>query len=193
MQKKGIDDCLLHFPTFVHTIKLFLNSINLQQLTTKPPILLKNQDQFLPIDLTKITRIAVIGTLAKQLKIDDKTVFSILKKATELEVEMTHTDGHLDSNEVNETVMNKAQRAASITDIALIFVGFSDKKDREKATKLPTPQNVLVDVISQLEKNVVVVVLANSEVKLPWIKQVQSILQLTELNGEMVNLLFKKF
>lgn len=162
-------------------------------MITTTPVLLKNRDQFLPIDLSKITQIAVIGTLAKQLKIDDKTLFSILKKVTELEVEMTHTDGHLDTNEVNETVMNKAQRAASIADIALIFVGFLDKKDKETATKLPTPQNVLVDVISQVEKNVVVVVLANAEVKMPWKKQVRSVLQITELNDEMVDLLFKKF
>lgn len=160
-------------------------------MTTFNSISLKNHKDFLPIDLTKITRIAIIGTLAKHLKINDKTIFSILKKAANLEVEMTHTDGYLDTNEVNETVMNKAQRAASIPDVAIIFVGFESKKERKDATKLPTPQNVLVDVVSQVEKNVVVVVAANLDIKMPWKKQVKGVIHLKELDNQLVDLLFK--
>ncbi|MFT4762816.1 MAG: beta-glucosidase [Paraglaciecola sp.] len=159
-------------------------------MSTKTPALLKNRDQFLPIDLSKIPRVAVIGKLAKQIEIEDKSLWSILKKAANIELEFAYAEGHFDTNEVNETLMNKAQRAASVADVAVIFVGYFKKADREKTDKLPTPQNVLVDVVSQVEKNVVVVVLANSEVKMPWKKQVRSILQLTELDSKIVNFLF---
>lgn len=160
-------------------------------MTTKTSISVKNQNNFLPIDLSKVTRIAVIGTLAKQLKIDNTTLFSLVKKTANIKVECSYSTGHLDINEVNETVMNEAQRAASIADLAVIFVGFVNKKERKEATKLPTSQNVLVDVVSQVEKNVVVVVLANSDVEMPWKNQVKSILQLTELDSNFVDLLFK--
>ena len=160
-------------------------------MTIITPALLKNHHNFLPIDLSKITRIAVIGTLAKQFKIDNTTIFSVLKKAANIEAEFAYTDGHLNTNEVNETVMNEAQRAASIADVAVIFVGFTNEKERKKATNLPTPQNVLVDVISQVNTNVVVVVLADVNIKMPWKKQVKSILQSTQLDNGFTNLLFK--
>lgn len=154
------------------------------------PILLKNDNDFLPIDLSKTKQIAVIGTLAKQLKIDKKSLFAIVKKAVNTEVEYSYSIGHLDTNEVNETVMNEAQRAASIADRIIVFVGFINANERKRATKLPTPQNVLVDVVSQVNNNVIVVVLADANIKMPWKKQVKSILQLTELNSDFVDLLF---
>lgn len=160
-------------------------------MTIKSPISLKNQDNILPIDLSKINRIAVVGTLVKQLKIDNKSLWSVLKKAVNTEAELIFAAGHLDTNEVNETVMNEAQRAASIADLVVIFVGYLDEKKRLEAVKLPMPQNVLVDVVSQVEGNLVVVVLGNEDLKMPWEKGVKGILRVDEVSEGLVDFIFE--
>ena len=153
-------------------------------------MILKNNKDFLPLDLSKIKRIAVIGTLAKQLEIKGENLFDFLQKMTPSTIEFDYEAGHLDTNEVDETVMNQAQRAAAIADLIIIFVGFLDEETRKNATKLPTPQNVLVDVVSQVKDKVVVVLCIDTIVRMPWKKQVKSILKMGEEWGEMIDLLF---
>lgn len=156
------------------------------------PTILKNKENFLPISLREIKRIAVFGTLAKRVKIGEEKAYDFIEKIVNSKIEIKYTAGHLDTNEVNETVMNEAQRIANWADVVLIFVGFSEEGSIEQRVKLPTPQNVLVDVVSQVEKKVVVVVCANLEVPMPWEKQVKSILKIREGNREMVDLVFAR-
>ena len=170
------------------------------------PFILKNEGNILPIDEQQIKQIAVIGKLARQdvhqrapdcLTEDyaPESIFQKLEKIWAEKINLTYTDGYLDSLQINETIMNEAQRAAYQAELVLVFVGFSPDSTEQTApsqpNRLPAAHAVLIDVVAQVNKNVVVIVRTTADLEMPWKNNVKAILRWEENIEEILPFLTK--
>lgn len=169
-------------------------------------VLLKNDDQILP--LRKNSKIAFIGKYAKEPRyqgggsshINSWKVESALEAVKDI-AGVTFSRGFDDVEDiVDEKLQEEAVKAAQEAEIAVVFAGLPDNFESEgydrKHMNLPDCQNTLIEKITSVQKNVVVVLHNGSPVRMPWKEQVKGILE-AYLGGEavgkaVVDLLFGK-
>jgi beta-glucosidase len=153
-------------------------------------VLLKNEDGILP--LAKGGKIAVIGPFAKTPRFQgagssriNATRIDIpydeIKKTAQGAV-LSYADGYpLKDDTANAAMLEDAKKAASAADVCVIFAGLPDKDDSEgkdrRSLRLPENQNVVIEEITKVQKNVVVVLINGSAVEMPWAGEVKGILE----------------
>ncbi|MCX7951020.1 MAG: glycoside hydrolase family 3 C-terminal domain-containing protein [Clostridiales bacterium] len=150
-------------------------------------VLLKNEDNILPLDMSK--KIAVIGEFAKKSRYQgggsshvnptkiENAYDNILKYSNSVK----YSDGFIvDSDEINENLLKEAVEVSKEADIVVLFLGLPERYESEGFDrvdmKLPNNQNILVEKILEVNKNVVVVLSIGSPVEMPWAKSVKGIL-----------------
>lgn len=150
-------------------------------------VLLKNEYEILPIDKNK--KIAIIGEFAKKPRFQgggsshvnptkiENAYDNILKYSNNVK----YADGFkIDSNDIDEELLNEAISLAKDTDIVVLFLGLPERYESEGYDrldmKLPNNQNLLVEKILEVNKNVVVVLSIGSPVEMPWAESVKAIL-----------------
>ncbi len=157
-------------------------------------VLLKN-DNVLP--LKKEQKIAFIGKYAKKPRyqgggsshINSFKVSSVLDAIGEHD-NIVFAMGFDDkSDESDEALLKEAVYAAQNADVAVLFVGLPDSYESEgydrKHMHMPPNQNLLIEEICKVQKNVVVVLHNGSPVEMPWIDKVQGVLE-SYLGGQAV-------
>lgn len=94
-----------------------------------------------------------------------------------------------DADELDQRLLEEALTAAKTADKVVIFAGLPDVFESEsydrKHMRLPECQNVLIRQMAELGKPVIVVLHNGSAVEMPWIDQVQGVVE-TYLCGEAV-------
>lgn len=158
-------------------------------------VLLKNQDQILPLD--KKAKVAFIGKYAQAPRyqgggsshINSWRVESALEAVKDI-AQVSFAKGYEDAkDEVIENLQEEAVQTAKEAEIAVIFAGLPDNFESEgydrKHLNLPDCQNQLIEKIAAVQKNVVVVLHNGSPVLMPWKEQVKGILEVY-LGGEAV-------
>lgn len=160
-------------------------------------VLLKNEDNILP--LKKEGSIALIGAFAKKPRyqgggsshvnptILDNAYDDVLKKA-ESKAKILYADGYrLDSDEIDEKLIEEAKEVAKKSDLAVIFAGLPERYESEgydrPHMKMPENHNRLIEEISKVQKNVAVVLANGAPVEMPWVDNVRGILE-TYLGGQ---------
>lgn len=160
-------------------------------------VLLKNEDNILP--LKKEGSIALIGAFAKKPRyqgggsshvnptILDNAYEDVLKKA-ESKAKILYADGYrLDSDEIDEKLIEEAKEVAKKSDLAVIFAGLPERYESEgydrPHMKMPENHNRLIEEISKVQKNVAVVLANGAPVEMPWVDNVRGILE-TYLGGQ---------
>lgn len=157
-------------------------------------VLLKNENQILPIK--KGSRVAVIGEFAKKPRfqgggsshINSHRVSNALAEMEQLSkqgisMEITYARGFSSAEDkVEKELCEEAVKAASEADLAVIFAGLPDSFESEgydrKHMGLPQCQNSLIEAVSRVQSNIVVVLHNGSPVEMPWADQVKGILEL---------------
>ena len=101
---------------------------------------------------------------------------------------------------VDEKLLNEAVAVAKDADVAVVFAGLPDKFECEgydrDHLRMPNCQNTLISEILKVQKNVVIVLHNGSPIEMPWVHDVNAILE-TYLCGQAVgaaavNILFGK-
>jgi len=167
-------------------------------------VLLKNNDNFLPIDKTKRITIAVIGENAEksmstgggssELK-PDKEISPLLGIQKEFSnAVIKYTRGYSSDAGINNDKLRK--EALSIVKDAdvVLFIGGLNKnrhQDSEAADResylLPYNQPELIKEISKINKNIAVILVSGNAVETSWKTDVKSILQSWYLGSEAGN------
>ena len=155
-------------------------------------VLLKN-DSILPLDTHK--KIAFIGQYAAEphyqgggsSHINSAFITSALSCAP---AGVVYTQGYDDRDKVsNDRLLTEAMEAAQNADIAVVFAGLSDELESESFDRLhmrlPEYQNKLIENISEVQPNTVVVLHNGAPVEMPWISQVKGLLEM-HLGGDAV-------
>ena len=154
-------------------------------------VLLKNEDQILP--LNKEENIAIIGAFVNKpryqgggsshinpTKVDN--ILEEIQKVAASSSKISYSDGFaLDSDIIDEKLINEAKAAAAKAQVAVIFAGLPDRYESEgydrKHMRIPENQIKLIEAIAEVQSKVVVVLSNGSPIEMPWIDKVKGVLE----------------
>lgn len=154
--------------------------------------LLKNKDDLLPLDITRLKILAVIGESAirQQAPGDGSSEIKALYEITPLQglidkvadsANVVYAKSY--SDHVTQGMIERAVDVAKIADVAIIFTGLSHRKfsDAEGTDrldiKLPFRQDEMITAVTNVNPNTIVVNISGSPVEMPWVDQVPAIVQ----------------
>lgn len=165
-----------------------------RQIAEESMVLLKNEG-VLPIK--KEQKAAFIGHFAKEPRyqgggsshIHSSKVASAFE-AAEGKYEVTFAQGFRENDDKPDvTLIEEAKAVAKEADVVVLFVGLPERYESEgydrTHMRLPEAQNALVEAITEVHDNVVVVLHNGAPVELPWVDNVQGILE-SYLAGQAV-------
>ena len=150
-------------------------------------VLLKNEDNILP--LQPGTKVAVIGDFAQTPRYQGagsslvnpaKQPESILSEIGNSGLEMiAFEQGYRRNKKSDAKLIERAKEAAKKAEVVLIFAGLDEISESEGLDRthmnMPQAQNMLIDEISTVNPNVIVVLSAGSAVEMPWYSYVRGI------------------
>ena len=150
-------------------------------------VLLKNQDHILP--LKPGTKVTVIGDFAKTPRYQgagSSLVNPAKKPEAVLEVlessgltVVAYEQGYVRNRPAKMKLLRKAKEAAKDADVVLFFGGLDEISESEgldrKHMMLPDAQGMLIDEISTVNENIVVVLSAGSAIEMPFHQYVKGI------------------
>jgi len=154
----------------------------------KSIVLLKNENNILPLDNSKIKNIAIIGNLAKKGNLGDKGSSRVYPPYTVTPYEALEKEAENNFRILYESGKNnkKAQEIAKKADVVIIMAGFTDKDegeyeflkggDRERLTLNPKDEELILSVAEVNEKSIVVMEGGSAIITESWRKDVSVIL-----------------
>jgi beta-glucosidase len=169
-----------------------------RQVASEAITLLKNENQILPVTKDKYKRIAIIGEFAsapryqgngssevKPTKLDN--VLDMIKKEYGKDIKVSYAQGYKLSDDNDTSLIDEAKKVAAAADIALVFAGLPLQYESEGIDRthihMPASHNKLISEIASVQKNTVAVLTNGSAVTMPWINEVDGILE-TWLGGQ---------
>jgi beta-glucosidase len=171
-------------------------------------VLLKNDEDILPLAEKEAEDILFIGEFAKEPRVEGggsshincTKITSALDAAKALGLNVKYVQGYDLKEEGDEKLLTEAVAEAKKAEKVVIFAGLPDAYESEgydrSNMKMPENQNKLIQAVAEVQPRTVVVLHNGSPVEMPWITNVQGILE-SYLGGEAVgiaqiNLLFGK-
>lgn len=163
-----------------------------KQIATEGMVLLKNDNKILPIDKTKKQKIAIIGRFAKYPRYQGAgsslvnpthldSFFGTMSQIDNKNFTIQYADGYNADGETNDSLLKEASEIAKNSTITIIFAGLPDSYESEgfdrETLDMPKGHNDLIEKISAVSKNVVVVLQNGSPISMPWINKVQGIIE----------------
>ena len=164
-------------------------------------VLLKNEDDVLPLTRKKYGRIAVLGRFAEQPRYQgggctlvnpiriSTPLDEIRKIAGEEGIEVSYAAGYSLKSATTEEMLSEAADAAKNADAAVIFAGLWTAYDREgfdrKHLKMDESHVRLINKVAEVQKNVIVVLSTGDAVEMPWIGDAKAVIE-QFLPGETV-------
>ncbi|MCD6475401.1 MAG: glycoside hydrolase family 3 C-terminal domain-containing protein, partial [Anaerolineaceae bacterium] len=154
-------------------------------------VLLKNKGDLLPlkVDMT----IAVLGEFAVTPRYQGagsslinashlENALEEIKKLLQDENLVSYAPGYsVKTDLVDETLIQQAVETAKKTDVVVIFAGLTDSYESEgfdrDHMRMPANHNRLIEAVTAVNKNVVVVLSNGSPVEMPWLEQVPALLE----------------
>ncbi len=163
-------------------------------------VLLKNQDNLLPLEREKLGSVAVLGQFANSPRYQGAG--SSLMVPTQLDNtleelqqwlgdknKISYSEGYGETEEVDETRLNEAVNQARQAEVAIVFVGLPDSFESEgfdrKHMFMPESHNRLIEEVCKVQPNTIVVLHNGSVVAMPWIEGAKVILEVG-LGGQAV-------
>lgn len=161
-----------------------------RHVASEGAVLLKNEAALLP--LGKGTKVALLGAFAKHPRfqgagssfINPPRVDTLYEEMVKIagEENITYAAGYpLKGDAVDQTLLDEALQAAKDADIVVVHIGLPDSFEIEGLDrthmKLPNTHNQLVKAAAAAHQKVVVVLSNGAPVEMPWVDDVQAILE----------------
>ncbi len=166
-----------------------------RELAAECIVLLKNDGGILPLQPEQT--VALIGEFAKQPRFQgggsSHINFSAVTSAwDELGTlpGVTYADGYRTENDdPDEALLAEAEAAARTADVAVIFAGLPDRYESEgydrTHMRMPKCQEELIERVSAVNPNTVVVLHNGAPIEMPWLDNVAAVLE-AYLGGQAV-------
>lgn len=159
-------------------------------------VLLKNEGGLLPGKPG--ARTAVIGAFARNpryqgtgsSKILPYMVDDVIDELAALGVKAEYAAGYpMETDEVDGELIHKACEVAKGKEIVYLFAGLPDRYESEgfdrDSMRMPENHNQLIEAVSEVNPNVVVILMGGAPMETPWIDKVKAVL-LMYLGGQAV-------
>ncbi|HYH98267.1 glycoside hydrolase family 3 C-terminal domain-containing protein [Hyalangium sp.] len=155
-------------------------------------ILLKNEDHLLPLDAGGRKKIALIGAFAKEPRYQGAgssqvnptrvshaydELLAIVGKSERI----GYASGYDTEGGTTAQLLEEARQQARNADVAVVFAGLPDSYESEgfdrSSLDIPEGHHRLIEVVSQVQPNTVVVLMNGSAITMPWVGRVKAILE----------------
>jgi beta-glucosidase len=155
-------------------------------------VLLKNAGNLLPLALLKTKTLAVIGAFAKMPRYQGagssqvnptrvSTAYDELMKLAGQDVAIRYAPGYTDEGATTDELITQAMEQAKGAEVAIVFAGLPDSFESEgldrSSLDLPAGHNQLIEAVSTVQPNVVVVLMNGTAVSMPWADRVRAIVE----------------
>lgn len=160
-----------------------------RRIAAQSAVLLKNEGGILPGNPNQ--KAAVIGAFARHpryqgtgsSKIQTTSLDDACEELQKLGLAFEYAEGYLlDTDEPDEVLINEACKVAAGKDIVYLFAGLPDRYEAEgfdrKNMSMPKNHNQLIEAISKVNPQVVVVLQGGAPMETPWADQVKGILMM---------------
>ena len=157
-----------------------------EKIAEETIVLLKNNENILPL---KNKKIALIGDMAKTPRyqgagsstINPYKIENAYDNFIKNGIAVEYAKGYERiETERDEDLRKEAVNIASRNDVVIIFAGLTENYESEgvdrKNLNIPKNQNILIDEICNINKNVIVVLSNGSPVLMPWKDKVKAII-----------------
>lgn len=177
-----------------------------REIACQCAVLLKNDGKLLPLSADK--KIAFIGAFAEKPRYQGggsshivSTKYTSALEAVSEYCEVKFALGfEAESSEPDEALIAEAVALAKESDVAVIFAGLPESFEFEGGDRqhmdMPRCQNVLIEEVLKVNKNVAVVLHNGSPIIMPWADDVKAILEMylggQAVGGAACDLLFGK-
>ncbi|SET46056.1 glycoside hydrolase family 3 C-terminal domain-containing protein [Stigmatella erecta] len=163
-----------------------------RQVAGESIILLKNEDNLLPLEVGGKKKIALIGAFAKEPRFQGagssqvnparlSTAHDELVALLGGSERIAYASGYDLEGVTSAQLLDEARQQAKNADVAIVFAGLPDSHESEgfdRATlDMPEGHNQLIEAVSQVQPNTVVVLMNGSAITMPWARQVKAILE----------------
>ena len=155
-------------------------------------VLLKNTENILPLSLEKLKRIAIIGAFAKTPRYQGSGSSQVnptkVSNAYDELVKLAGGDGKFEyaagydiEGDVTESLLEEARNVAANADVAVVFAGLPDSYESEgfdrPSLEMPTGHNQLIEAVTSVQSQIVVVLMNGSAITMPWADRVKAIVE----------------
>jgi len=150
-------------------------------------VLLKNERGVLPIKPN--VKVAIVGDFAEKpryqgagsSRVNPTKVDSILAVIGDYPLtQSSYSKGYERSVGINDALVNEAVQNAKVADVVVVFAGLDEISEVEGAERahinMPAAQNHLIEKLTTVNQNVIVVIASGSVINLPWQDKVAGIL-----------------
>ena len=158
-----------------------------KRIEEESAVLLKNEEQILP--LKPGTKVAVIGDFAKTPRYQGagsslvnpakqpEAILDVIG-STDLDV-VAYEQGYIRNRKPNQKLTKAAVELAKKADIVLFFGGLDEISESEGLDRthmsMPAAQETLLNELTTVNKNIIVVLSAGSAIEMPWYPYVKGI------------------
>lgn len=155
-------------------------------------VLLRNDNSILPLDSEKMSKMAVIGTFAKQPRIQGAGSARVtptrvdipldeLKNIVGDKVDLVYADGYPQDDRIDEQMIQESAALAASADVAVLFVGQPEYVESEMhdlvTIELPLHQQKLIKAVTEVQPHCIVVTSSGSALAMnSWIQYVPGVL-----------------
>lgn len=151
-------------------------------------VLLKNDGGILP--LKKDQKIAIIGPFAKNTRfqgsgssfINPNKLTNIMGTFDENAINYSFYEGCDEDGSINKLFIEEAVKGASESEIAIVFAGLTDSYESEgfdrETMNMPEGHIKMIEEISKVNSNIIVVLMAGSPILMPWLHRVKAVLHM---------------
>ncbi len=171
------------------------------EIAKESMVLLKNDSKILPLKEKDASQILFVGAFAQKPRyegggsshINAFKVTGALQAAKDAGLNIKWQQGFdiKEGKAKDAKLLAAAKAAAKKAKTVVIFAGLPDSYESEgydrSHMKLPANQNILIEEIAKVNKNVVVVLHNGSPVEMPWVKSAKAILE-SYLGGQAVGI-----
>jgi beta-glucosidase len=155
-------------------------------------VLLKNEDAVLPLDLARLRKIAIIGAFAKapryqgagSSQVNPTRVSNAYNELVEIaggDGKFVYSAGYTVEGEATDQLLEEARKAAATADVAIVFAGLPDSYESEgfdrSSLDMPAGHNKLIESVSDVQGNTVVVLMNGSAITMPWAHRVKAVVE----------------
>jgi beta-glucosidase len=172
--------------------KLEEHHVFARKVASEAVVLLKNQNDLLPLSPNQHKTIAVIGEFAvnpryqgngssevKPPRVD--SFLDILKTEYGEGVDVRYAQGYELDDDQDYSRIPEAKMVAADADVALVLAGLPQQYESEGIDRthidLPPSHNRLIEELAEVQENLVVVLTNGSAVAMPWVNEVPAIVE----------------